>query len=249
MRVVRTALTLGFLALPALAGAQSGLVPPPSWAAGDLVCAPFLTYALPNDSLRVIGSEDTVVKQMMGPGDTLVVSGGSQQGLQAGQEFFVRRLVRSYGELGPSRTSPLSVHTAAHIRIVGVGAEVSTATVTSACEGILLDDYLEPYDAPVVAETPIDGEPQFGGYGRVLVGDQSRLTGGTGDFMMIDLGSDHGIRRGQLFSVFRDKLDGAGPLVEIGTVEAVSVRPNSSTVQIRSARDAVRQDDLVAIRR
>ena len=61
MRVTRTSLAVlaaGALALPAMAqtpgAGQSGLVPPASWAAGDLGCAPYLIVAPPDAGLQVV---------------------------------------------------------------------------------------------------------------------------------------------------------------------------------------------------
>lgn len=250
MRVVCSVLTLAVLALPAAGRAQEpALVSPPDFAVNDLACTPFAVFAPPNDSLRVIGSQDTVVKQMMGPGDTLVVDAGREDGMQEGLEFYVRRMVRTFGALGPDPEHPLSVHTAAVIRILGVGDEASTAQITYQCEGVLIGDYLEPFAPPMVASAPIDGEPQHDEYARILFGDQSRWTAGRNEFMMIDRGSNDGIQNGQRFTVYRDKQTGNGFLVEVGMVQAVSVRPESSTVQVLNAIDAIMRNDLVAIRR
>ena len=67
------------------------------------------------------------------------------------------------------------------------------------------------------------------------MGDEGRLMGGTGDFMTIDRGSDHGVTHGQRFSVYRDKGPAAGPLVEVGVLEAVQIRAESSTVRVIAA--------------
>jgi hypothetical protein len=250
MRVVRTLVAVAVLTVPIPGWAQdTGQVPPQAAALNDLACLPFLIFAPPNDGLRVVGSQATVDKKMMGPGDTIVIDAGREDGILSGMEFYVRRVVRAFGALGPDAENPLSVHTAAVIRVLGVGDEAATALVTLACEGILLEDYLEPYRAPTVAREPIDGEPQHEDYGRIVFGDQNRWLAGKDQFMIIDRGSDDGVRSGQRFTVYRDKQTGKGFLVEIGEVEAVSVRPDSSTVQVRRAIDAIMRDDLVAIRR
>jgi hypothetical protein len=157
----------------------------------------------------------------------------------------------------------MSVHTAAWVRILGVDTGVATATVTHACEGILLDDYLEPFSPPLVAARTLPaGAAQFDNMGRILTGDEARLTAGAKDLMNIDRGSDTGIVMGQRFLVFRDKrtseVDQSGysvqlrqdltrlPLVEIGEVVVVAVRPNFATVQVTTARDAIRSGDLIA---
>lgn len=243
--------------------AQGDLVPPPIWAFNDLACAPYVTTEAPTLALRVVGSQDTVVKHMMGPGDILVISGGSAAGLAAGQEYYVRRLIRSFGTLGPDEQHPASVHTAAWVRILGVDVGVATATVTHACEGILLDDYLEPFSPPLIAaQTLPTGTVQFDNMGRILTGDEARSIAGIKDLMNIDRGSNTGIVIGQRFLVFRDKrtsgADTSGysrmlqqdltrvPLVEIGEVVVVAVRPNSATVQVMTARDAIQSGDLIA---
>jgi hypothetical protein len=255
-----------------LAGDQAGmvpavtaqdLVPPPIWAFNDLACAPFLTTEPPTALLRVVGSQDTVVKYMLGPGDTLVISGGASAGLATGQEYYVRRLSRLFGARGPDPRNPLGVHTAAWVRILGVDANVATASIVHACEGILLDDYLEPFSPPMVASRTLPGgTTQYENMGRIVMGDESRGLGVMGDLLIIDRGSSAGVVPGQRFFVFRDKrgtrLDSSGrslafqqatammPLVEIGEVVAMLVRPMSSTVQVVSSRDAVQAGDLIA---
>jgi hypothetical protein len=282
MKRIRTTLIFTVLLLPAAAGAaaaqatpgaqqpgtpQPAFVSPPPGSFNDLACAPHLTLVPPDGRLRVSGSMDTFLKQMMGPPDVLVISAGLQQGLQVGQEFFVRRLPRNMGARGPDRDHPLAVHTAGWIKLVEVGPVSSTASITHACEGIMLNDYLEPFVPPLVAATQIDGTPRLEHLGHVMMGDEGRTVIAVGEFTTIDRGSDHGIMNGQRFTVYRDTgssaayRDMTGParsrgtqgspglLVEVGAIVAVSVRPESSTAQVVEARDSIRQDDFVAIRR
>lgn len=248
MRIAYSALFLAVLALPAESRAQN-LVEPPHFLVGDLACAPRAVFARPAAGLRVIGTQDTTVKSLMGAGDTLVINAGREEGLQEGMEFFVRRLVQTFGADAPSSGNPLSVKTSAVIRIQGVGDNASTAEVIYSCDGILLDDYLDPFEAPMVARAPIDGEPQHDDYGRVLYGDEDRELSGKGDLVVINRGSDDGVRPGQRFTVYRDKHVSQGFLVEIGTLEAITVRPGSSMVQVVEATDAISRNDLVATRR
>ena len=76
--------------------AEPELIPPPDWAFNDLACAAQLDVVKKgevrrNPVLRVIGSQDATVRDLLGPGDTLVISGGSNAGLESGQRYFVRR--------------------------------------------------------------------------------------------------------------------------------------------------------------
>jgi hypothetical protein len=241
---------------------DSELIPPPSWAFNDLACAPSLEPAKKGDAptYRVVGSQDTLIRELLGPGDTLVISGGSNAGLEAGQRYFVRRRVSTRGGV---KTLPATIHTAGWVQILGVDTALATATVIHACDGILLDDYLEPFTPPMIAPRALPGStPHYENMGHIMTGAEGLNTAGSGQIMTIDRGGNAGVVLGQRFLVFRDKrdqhvettgrsyqfgdMDGRLPLVEIGQVLVVAVRPEDATVQIVAAKDAVITGDLIA---
>ena len=249
---------------PAVAS-PSELIAPPSWAFNDLACAPQLEpekngEPRPDPVLRVIGSQDTAIRDLLGPGDTLVIGGGSMAGLQPGQRYYVRRRVTT---LGGTRQYPATIHTAGWVQILGVDTALATATVVHACDGFLLDDYLEPYVAPTIAARPIPGTtPHYENMGHIMTGQMGLTTFGPGAVLTIDRGSNDGVVVGQRYLVFRDKRDlrvettgksdafgameGRLPLVEIGQVLVVAVRPRDSSVQVVISKDAVTAGDLIA---
>ena len=253
------------MAWPVAAQTPPALAAPPTWAFNDLACAPSLlladaALAAPLPPHRVIGSQDTIVRLLLGPGDTLVISGGSTAGLQAGQRYFVRRRVTTRGGL---KTLPLTVHTAGWVQILGVDTTLATAAVLHACDGILIDDYLEPFVAPTIAESPIPGTtPHYENMGHIMTGFEGMHTAGEGQLLTIDRGTNAGVVVGQRFLVFRDKRDqrldtttlskvlqdvnGQVPLVEIGEVLVVAVRTADATVQVVASKDAVVTGDLIA---
>lgn len=249
---------------PPLAAAPI-LVPPPNWAFVDLACAPYLTKTpLPSGGLRILGSQDTVIKDMMSPGDTVLVSGGSSAGLKSGDRFYVRRLIRTFGAMkGPDDEHPLPVHTAGWIQILGVDSTLATATVVQACDGILLDDFLEPYVAPTVPAQAMPGNmPVYDNMGHMLTGVEASQVFSVGQMANIDRGIKAGVVPGMRFLVFRDKRDlpkvvdrksavfvkatASLPLIEIGQVMVVAVREDESTVQILAQKDAIHTGDLIA---
>jgi hypothetical protein len=244
------------------AATQGDQVAPPSWLFNDIACAAGLTTQLP-PALRVIGSQDPTIKHMLGPGDTLVISGGTAAGLQPGQQFFVRRNVKTFGAKGPDPTHPITVHTAGWIQILGVDASVATATVVHACEGMMLDDYLEPFTAPAIAARRTPGTlPQYSNMGRIAFGDENMQNVATGQMIRIDRGTNAGVVLGQRFLVFRDKRSARNggkdysmtyvqnaqklPLVEVAEVLVIAVRPDDATVQVTVAKDTVMTGDFIA---
>ena len=140
---------------------------------------------------------------LLGTGDVVVISGGSNAGLQAGQRYFVRRHIIAKHEPASSRrfTPPDGFRFSVWIR------RVATATVLHACDGILLDDYLEPFTPPMIALDPLPGTtPHYDNMGHIMTGTDGRQTaGGSSQLMTIDRGTMPGVVVGQRFLVFRDK--------------------------------------------
>ena len=108
-----------------------------------------------------------------------------------------------------------SIHTAGWIRIVDVQADdLAIATMTHACDGMLEGDYLEPFVLPALAAAtrPRGGQPDFANPGRIVLGDERRQSGHPATVMVIDRGSDHGLRAGQRLTIFRETAGGSGPI-------------------------------------
>jgi len=118
-RTSACALYLVVMALPALAqappapSADMQLVAPPDWAFNDLACAPALGPVKRDKKneppIRVVGVQDPAIRELLGPGDTLVVSAGSNAGIQTGQRFFVRRFIPAVATFGA--TPRATIHT------------------------------------------------------------------------------------------------------------------------------------------
>jgi hypothetical protein len=257
--------------MPALAqtppapSADAQLVAPPAWAFNDVACAPALGPVKRDKKnepqIRVVGVQDPAIREVLGPGDTLVINAGSNAGLQIGQRFFVRRLIQAVATFGT--TPRATIHTSGWVQILGVDTMVSTATVVHACEAILFDDYLEPFVAPMIAARPLPGStPQYDNMAHIVTGIEGIHTAAPGNVMTIDRGSNGGVVLGQRYIVFRDKrdqvMDMTGrseafvamarnpPLVEVGEVLVVAVRAEDATVQVVVARDAITHGDMIA---
>ena len=270
-RIGACVLYFSLMAAPALAqtppapSADTELVPPPAWAFNDMACAPAILTGKRDKNneppLRVVGVQDPAIRELLGPGDVLVISGGSNAGLEPGQRFFVRRVIPAVSVFGP--VPPSTIHTAGWVQILGVDTTVSTATVVHACDGILFDDYLEPFVAPAIAARPLPGSaPQYDNMGHIVSGIEGIQTAAPGNVMTIDRGSNSGVVLGQRYLVFRDKRDKnidvtgrskafAGvarnaPLVEVGEVLVVAVRADDATVQVVASKDAISNGDLIA---
>jgi hypothetical protein len=247
-RIAPLTLAAAFVAAPA--GAQTAQRPVVRDVARELACGPAVSLTTVLPSLRVAGGQERG-KMLFAPGDAVIINGGSSQGVRAGQDYFVRRLVSDrFVAPMPGGTQPQSIHTAGWIHVVDVRNDAAIATVTQACDGVIEGDYLEPFALPVLPSSPgAIGEPDYANPGHVMLADDRRQMGGAGSLMVLDRGSDHGLRTGQALTIFRSTIGGGGPVFRVGRATAVIVGAETSLIRIDDSTDAVSVGDLVAIHR
>ncbi len=217
-----------------------------------VACAPPPALAFDAiDALRVIGSQDAVPRSVFGTPELLVTSGGTDRGVQLGQLYFMRRVVRTGATHGDKLAH--TVHTAGWARVVAVNATTAIINVEHACGDILEGDYLEPYQTPTlpagdIALVDTSGEPNFTSLGRILSGSEERQSAGLGEFMLIDQGVSQNVALGARFAIYRDLGKGGMPLASVGEGLVVSVGESMALIRINKARDAIFSGDLVVPR-
>jgi hypothetical protein len=215
----------------------------------DLACAPTLVYEAPAMPLRVTGGQDSTIRRSYAPGDLITINAGTRDGISVGQEFYSRRPLLS-GHERISRKTPTIIRTTGWIRVYAVDENMSLATISHACETIDVNDYLEPFRLPTQpvpdAERP---KAQRENYGKVLMGQDRRQAFGNGDYLIVDRGTDHGVTTGTRFVFYRDKRVAQNFLFEIGEGMVVDVKPDSATLQVTTALDAILAGDYAAMRR
>ena len=214
----------------------------------DLACAPASPLVRPSSSIIVAEGRDAK-RRLFGTGDALVIRGGTAQGLRQGDEYFVRRVVADRYSEPLKGVFPISVHTTGIVQILETQAEVSVAIITHACDGVIEGDYLEKFEMPATPSNQVGTTADFARPAHLILGDDRRQLASPGHFMVMDRGSDHGIRPGQKLTIFRTTLNGAGPVATIGAATVYAVQPETSVVKIESSLDAVYVGDLVAIHR
>jgi hypothetical protein len=242
LALILPALVLGQQPMPAAPLADGQNV------AEQIACAPTSLPARPQAGLRVIGGL-TRGRMMFAPGESLIINAGARQGVRNGQVYFVRRHLQDPFTPASIGSTAIPVHTAGWVTIVDARDDAAVAQVTHACDGILDGDYLEPYTEPVAPASLPGGAADYEHPARIVMADETLQTSGPGMLMLINRGSDHGVRAGQTLTIFRAALDGAGPTVDVGRGTILSVRPQTSLMRIDDSRDAVYVGDMAALHR
>jgi hypothetical protein len=245
-------IVVGLLAATAAARAQRGPAATSTKLSPEvlsLACSPSAALEPPPMPLRITGGQDSFVRRIHAPGDLVTINAGKNNGIEVGQEYYVRRM--QVDRRAPlSRETPATIRTTGWIKVWAVDDEMSLATITHACDTIEIGDYLEPFKLPVVPTVSKDRpKPQRDHYGKVLVGTDRRTSFGKGDYFVVNRGSDHGIEVGSQFVLYRDKKQSENFLYLIGEGVATEVKPEMSTVVVTMSLDAIESGDYVALRR
>lgn len=216
------------------------------------VCAPVAATpaTVPATALRITGGQDTQVRENYTQGEFVTLNAGRNQGIQIGQEFFVRRVHTNRGTPAlPQATR--HVRTTGWIKVYAIDDDLSLATITYSCDAMRVGDYLEPMTLPVpVVPGPVQGKPDKTNYARVVLGNDGRFEFSPGDFMVIDQGSAQGITPGAHFVIYRwRKRAPDNFLAAIGEAVAATVQQDTATLSITAARDFIIPSDLVAMRK
>lgn len=218
--------------------------------AAELACGARAAAAPPDMSIRISAGRERG-KALFGPDETLVINAGTARGVKVGQEYYVRRVIDDrFVATAGDNVPRSSIHTAGWVRIEDAQTDSAIATVIKVCDAIEQGDYLELFVKPTVpAASENAGDPDFANPGHLVLGDERRQMGAAGDLMVLDRGSDHGLRAGQHLTVFRTTGNGTGPIARIAEATVVATHPETSTIRIDKTSDAVNVGDLVAIHR
>ena len=262
-------LTAALLAAATPLLAQRGPAPEMTHLPPDVIaqaCSPTLAFDRPLASLLITGGQDASTRHVYGPGDLVTINAGSDNGIEVGQEYYVRRLQAPRGS-SISRANPASIRTAGWVRVYAVDKTMSLVTVSHACDVIDVGDYLEPFSLPRLSVPDANPpKPQKENYGHILIGTDRRTMFAKNDFFTVDRGSDHGVTLGARFIVYRDKrrmetlylsaikelpdsITTPEFLYEMGEAVVVDVKPEVSTVRALFAREAFLSGDFVALRK
>jgi carboxypeptidase family protein len=207
----------------------------------DSVCGPSKPDKTP-ESLGTIRSRREAGRELYATDDELVIDGGTLDGLDVGQNLVVRRYFRVADGSGATVTGE---HTAGLLQIVTATDHVSSAVVVYACDELMKGDFLAAFKPePLRTPDPV-GTPAFDAAARILYADAGQMLGAPRRLMVIDRGSEHGIRVGQRLTLFRRGHGATKPSV-VGDAVVVAIRSDSATIRVDGVTDVIAAGDWAA---
>src|SRR6185295_12020704 len=140
-------------------------------------------------------------------------------------------------------------HSAGLLQIVTAGERLSIAVVVYACDELRKGDFLASFNPEPVRSPDPPGVPTYRDAARILFADEGQTLGAPRRLMVIDRGSEHGVRAGQRLTLFRRRARDAAKPDVVGDAIVVAVRTDSATIRIESVNDAISSGDWAAPQR
>jgi len=211
----------------------------------ESICGPAKPAAASTSFGTIRTHRVDATRQLYTKDDQLVIEGGTLDGLKVGQNFVVRRHYRIRGARGAVKGE----HTSGLLQIVAADERTSRAVVIYACDEMMTGDFLAAFEPePVRTPDPV-GIPMFDDAAQILFADVGQMLGVPRRLMVIDKGSDAGLRAGQRLTLFRRSGRNAGDPSVVGDAVVVAVRDKSATIRVERATDAIAFGDWAAPQR
>ena len=209
----------------------------------DSVCGPAKPGAAA-ESLGTIRSNRYVAEGgLYTSGAQVIIDGGMLNGLEVGQNVVVRRYFRVRGLAGPEATGE---HSAGLVQIVAVSERSSIALVVYACDELRTGDFLASFKPEPIRPPDPRGIPAYRDAARILFADEGQILGAPRRLMVIDRGSERGVRVGQRLTLFRRKGRGGATPDVVGDAIVVAVRTDSATIRIERVNGTISSGDFAA---
>jgi hypothetical protein len=245
--------------------------PLPIGVEADVYCSGWIGDAGDTFPASIFSAEMINSKQGYFQGDVVYVSAGANQGIVAGQEYWVVRPDRTVYRPG-SVTDVVGrmFLTPGRVRILCAQEDSAIAEIVLSCSDINIGDRLfpfEPVPVPLVRRTaPLSScDPVTGKVSGHIVDDMDQVTAIAKDSVVfLDLGEDDGLVPGDFFSVYRLPLQNAnlasvsGAELEnpanrsvrimLGEAAILSTRKKTSVAIITTMRDTMYVGDYVEMK-
>jgi hypothetical protein len=213
-------------------------VPHPLGSSSDVYCFSRLYSNETVFPFSVKSSERIGMQDHFSEGDVLYIDGGTNQGVNPGDRFFILHPRRSLRHPVSGGNMGAIYDQMGQLRILCSQEDTAIAEITLACDPVSLGDVLLPF-APipvplVVNPDPTDrcDEPNGKPTGYIVFSKDDVIENGEEHLVFIDLGMAEGLYPGMFATVFRENPVAGMPRLVMGEVGVLTVEEGYSTAKI-----------------
>jgi hypothetical protein len=229
-------------------------MPEPLGNSADVYC---FARLYPDESefpFSVVSAERVEYQDHFSEGDVVYIDGGVEQGVSAGDRFFIYHRDRQL--VHPVSASDMGIifRQIGQLRVLCAQEDSSIAEVTYACDPVSLGDLLQPF-APVpvplvIMPDPTDrcDAPNGKPTGYVVYTKDDVISVGAENLVMIDLGAAEGLYPGTFATVFRDNPVEGMPRLVVGELGVLTVEDGHATAKITRGWAPVHVGDRIELK-
>jgi hypothetical protein len=231
-----------------------GGVPHPLGSTSDVYCFAQLVADESIFPFRVNSAERILDQDSFSDGDVLYLDGGVQQGVLAGDRFFVLSRDRQLNHPVSRSDMGRVYRQVGQVTVLCAQENTSIAEITYTCDPIRIGDVLlpfEPVPVPLVIDPdPSDrcDEPNGLPTGYVVYVKDEILNAGTEHLVMVDLGETEGLYPGQFATLFRDNPVEGMPRIVLGEIGFLRVAEGYATAKITRGWSPIAVGDRIELK-
>ena len=237
--------------------------PSPLGSSADVYCFADLVQ---DDSIypfTITSAERMDFQDSFSEGDVVYIDGGVNQGVAAGDRFFVLNRIRplkrlfdkpKMGRIYTEETIGIVYSRIGQIKVLCAQEDTAIAEITYACDPIDIGNVLQPF-RPIPVPLVVDPDPSdrcdvANGLpiGRVIYTRDDQLEIGGGWLVFIDLGAADGVYPGQFATIYRENPVTGMPRLVLGELGVLTVEENYSTAIITGGWASIFIADMVELK-
>lgn len=237
--------------------------PRPLGSTADVYCFADLVQ---DDSIypfTITSAERMDFQDSFSEGDIVYIDGGVNQGVAAGDRFFVLNRIRplkrlfdkpKMGRIYTEETIGIVYSKIGQIKVLCAQEDTAIAEITYACDPIDIGNVLQPFK-PIPVPLVIDPDPSDRcdlpnglPIGRIIYTRDDQLEIGGGWLVFIDLGSADGVYPGQFATIYRDNPVKGMPRLVLGELGVLTVEETYSTAILTGGWASVYIGDMVELK-
>jgi hypothetical protein len=237
--------------------------PRPLGSSADVYCFADLVQDESIYPFSITSAERIDFQDSFSEGDIVYIDGGIEQGVSAGDRFFVLTRIRELkrlvddpklGKVYSNESLGIVYSKIGQIKVLCAQENSAIAEITYACDPIDVGNVLQPFrpiPVPLVIEPdPSDrcdlpnGEP----IGRIIYTRDDQIEIGGGWLVFVDLGAADGVYPGQFATIYRDNPVKGMPRLVLGELGLLTVEEHYSTAILTRGWASVYIGDWVEVK-
>jgi len=228
--------------------------PRPLGSSADVYCFADLVQDDSVYPFTIASAERMEFQDSFSEGDVVYIDGGVEQGVSAGDRFFVLNRIRELRHVHTNAHLGIVYSKIGQIKVLCAQENTAIAEITYACDPINIGNVLEPF-RPIPVPLVIDPDPSDRcdvpngkPIGTVTYTRDDQIEIGSGWLVFVDLGKADGAYPGQFATVYRDNPVEGMPRLVLAEIGLLTVEEHYATAIITGGWSSVYVGDRVELK-